>query len=198
LETVTVVWMALEAAGAIGAGVVAGSLLLVAFGADSLIELASGLVLRWRLAREALGRDLEGAERTELVATRISAALLVLLCVYVLASIVAGVVARLKPEASPLGIGVSALALVVMPLLALAKRRVNIVLGSAALRADIAETTACAFMSGTVLVGLVLNERLGWWWAEYVALAGLLVWLTRETNEVIEAVREGRAGYSGE
>ena len=194
LEIVTVVWMVVEASLAIGAGVVARSVLLTTFGADSLIELLSGGLLLWRLDAESTGGDLERVERTEIAATRLSAALLVALCFYVVATSAAGLFAHVEPDRSFLGLGVAAAALVVMPALAHGKRRVNRVLESSALRADIAETTVCAGMAATVLLGVALHASLGWWWAEYAAAVGLLGWLVVETREVLEAARAGRAG----
>jgi len=194
LERASVAWMAIEAALAIGAGVAARSVLLTTFGFDSLLELLSAALLAWRLSREAHGADMESLERIEIRATRLSAGLLVALCIYVVvATSAAGLVARVEPEASLLGLGVAAAAIVVMPTLAHGKRVVNRVLKSAALRADIAETRVCAYMAGTVVSGVALNRVAGWWWAEYVAAAGLLFWLVRETIEAVEAAREGRA-----
>ena len=190
LEIVTNVWMTLEALVAMGAGVMAGSILLIAFGADSVIELISGIVLLWRLATEATTGDTERIEKVERRATRISFVLLVLLCLYVAITTLIGVVWRAEPEGSPVGIIVSIGALIFMPLLARSKRGINQRLGSAALRADIVESITCAYMAGTVLVGLALNAALGWWWAEYVAAVVLLYWLVGETREAFEAARE--------
>ncbi len=191
LERVSVAWMAVEATLAIGAGVVARSVLLTAFGFDSVIELLSAALLTWRLGREAREVNTEALEVVEARATKVSAALLVALCLYVAVTSVAGLVAHVEPEPSLLGLAVAAAAVVVMPALAVGKRKVNGVLESAALRADIAETAVCAYMAATVVVGIALNRLLGWWWAEYVAAAGLLFWLVRETVETVEAAREG-------
>jgi divalent metal cation (Fe/Co/Zn/Cd) transporter len=190
LGVVTVVWMAFEAVIAIGAGLVARSVLLTAFGFDSVIELISGGVLLWRLSSEARGASSERMETVERRATRISAVLLVLLCVYVVLVGVAGLVTRLRPEGSALGVGVAAAAFVFMPLLAWRKRRANIVIGSPALRADIAETITCAYLAAATLVGAGLNLIAGWWWAEYVAALVLLVFIAMETKEAIESARE--------
>jgi divalent metal cation (Fe/Co/Zn/Cd) transporter len=190
LEVVTVVWMALEAVLAIGAGVVARSVLLTAFGFDSVIELVSGGVLLWRLSSESHGASTERMESVERRATRISAALLVLLCAYVVLVGFGGLVAKLRPEASVLGVGVAAAAVLVMPLLAWRKRRANLVIGSPALRADIAETITCAYLGAATLVGAGLNLIAGWWWAEYVAALVLLVFIAMETKEAIESARE--------
>jgi len=189
LEVVTVVWMALEAVLAIGAGIVARSVLLTAFGFDSVIELISGGTLLWRLSSEARGAGGERLETVERRATRISAVLLVLLCAYVVLVGLAGLVSRLRPEASVLGVGVAAAAVLVMPLLAWRKRRANLVIGSPALRADIAETITCAYLAAATLVGAGLNLIAGWWWAEYAAALVLLVFIAMETKEAIESAR---------
>lgn len=195
LEAFSLAWMLAEAAVAIGAGIAAHSVLLTTFGFDSVIELLSAAVLMWRLSREARGVDTERLEHIEIRATQLSAGLLVALCVYVVATSVAGLVARVEPEASVLGLGVAVVALVVMPALAVGKRAANRVLRSPALRADIAETTVCAYMAGTVVVGVGLNQLAGWWWAEYAAAAVLLFWLIRETREAVEAAHAGRTGH---
>ncbi len=189
LEVVTVVWMALEAVLAIGAGIVARSVLLTAFGFDSVIELISGGTLLWRLSSEARGAGGERLETVERRATRISAVLLVLLCAYVVLVGLAGLVSRLRPEASVLGVGVAVAAVLVMPLLAWRKRRANLVIGSPALRADIAETITCAYLAAATLVGAGLNLIAGWWWAEYAAALVLLVFIAMETKEAIESAR---------
>jgi divalent metal cation (Fe/Co/Zn/Cd) transporter len=89
-----------------------------------------------------------------------------------------------------LGVAVAAAAVLVMPILAWRKHQVNATIGSAALRADIAETITCAYMAGATLAGAGLNLLLGWWWAEYVGALALLVFVTMETREAIEAARE--------
>lgn len=189
LELISFVWMAVEAVLAIGAGIVARSVLLTAFGFDSVIELISGAVLLWRLSSEARGATPTRMEAVERRATRISAVLLVLLCAYLVIVGIAGLVARLQPEGSALGVGVAAAAVLVMPLLAWRKRRANLVIGSAALRADIAETITCAYLAAATLVGAGLNLVAGWWWAEYVAALALLVFIAMETKEAIESAR---------
>jgi divalent metal cation (Fe/Co/Zn/Cd) transporter len=189
LEVFTVAWMAVEAVLAIGAGISARSVLLTAFGFDSVIELLSGVTLLWWLSAEARGSGTSQIEGMERRATQISAALLVLLSGYLVFTGVGGLVLRLHPEGSALGVLVSAAAVVVMPLLAWRKRRVNATLGSAALRADIAETLTCAYMAAATLAGTALNLLVGWWWAEYAAALVLLVFVVMETREAIEAAR---------
>jgi len=187
LEVATVVWMAVEAVLAIGAGVAARSVLLTAFGFDSVIELISGGTLLWRLSSEARGASSERIETVERRATWISAVLLALLCVYLVGVGLAGLVARLRPEGSALGVGVAAAAVVIMPLLAWRKRRVNATLRSSALRADIAETITCAYMAAATLAGAALNLIAGLWWAEYAAAFVLLIFIGMETKEAIES-----------
>ena len=190
LEVFTIAWMAAEAVLAIGAGIAARSVLLTAFGFDSVIELLSGVTLLWRLSSQARGSGTVHREGMERRATQISAVLLVLLCGYLVLTGVGGLVLRLHPEASVLGVAVAAAAVVVMPLLAWRKRRVNLTIDSPALRADIAETLTCAYMAAATLAGTALNLLAGWWWAEYVAALALLVFIFMETSEAIEAARE--------
>jgi divalent metal cation (Fe/Co/Zn/Cd) transporter len=181
--------MAAEAVLAIGAGLAARSVLLTAFGFDSVIELLSGVTLLWRLTSE--GRGSPRMEAIERRATVISAALLVLLTAYLVVVGVGGLIAHLHPSGSALGVVVSAAAVIAMPILAWRKRKANALIGSAALRADIAETITCAYMAAATLVGAGLNLLLGLWWAEYLAALALLVFIVIETREAIEAARGG-------
>ena len=190
LEVFTVAWMAVEAVLAIGAGIAARSVLLTGFGLDSVIELLSGVTLLWRLSSEARGATAPHIERVERRATRISAALLALLCAYLLFFGLGGLVLGQRPEPSVLGVAVTAAAVVVMPILAWRKRQANAIIGSPALRADIAETITCAYMAAATLAGAGLNLLFGWWWAEYVGALALLVFIAMETKEAIEAARD--------
>ena len=190
LEALTVAWMAIEAAIAIGAGVAARSVLLTAFGTDSLIELISGATLLWRLRVESRRADAGRFEAVERRATQISAVLLILLCAYVAVTSVAGVLFRIEPERSWLGIAVSAAAVVAMPWLATRKQVVNRTLQSPALRADIAETATCAYLAAVTLLGVAVAALTGWWWTEYVAAIVLLWWLVPEAREALEAAGE--------
>jgi divalent metal cation (Fe/Co/Zn/Cd) transporter len=185
--------MAVEAGLAIWAGIAARSVLLTAFGADSLIELLSGATLLWRLRTEASGGDVKRLEAVEQRAVWVSAVLLIVLCLYVLVSAGAGLILRVEPRESWLGIAISAAAVVVMPLLAWRKRLANRAIDSSALRADIAETVTCAYLAGTTLLGVLINALTGFWWIEYLAAFALLFWLVREAREALEAVHEGRA-----
>jgi divalent metal cation (Fe/Co/Zn/Cd) transporter len=192
LEVFTVAWMVIEAVIAIGAGVVARSVLLTAFGLDSAIELISGATLLWRLSAEARGAGLERLEQVEKQAIWVSAVLLILLCAYLVATSILGLVTRVEPEGSWAGLGISAAAIVVMPVLAWRKRAANRVIQSSALRADVAETITCAYMAAATLAGVAVSTVLGWWWAEYVAALALLFFVGREAWEALEAAREGK------
>ncbi len=189
LEWFTVLWMAAEAVLAIGAGIAARSVLLTAFGADSLIELLSGGTLLWRLQIEAAGGDEARVERVERRAESISAALLILLCAYVAVTAIGGLVLRIQPERSWLGVAVSAVAVVVMPWLAARKRAANQTIQSPALRADIAESITCAYLAGVTLAGTAIDALTGLWWVEYFAAVLLLRWLVPEAREALAAAR---------
>ena len=184
--------MAVEAVAAIGAGIVARSVLLTAFGFDSVIELLSAGVLLWRFRIEMQGALTERLERIDLLVTTISAGLLSLLCLYVLLSSATGLFLGLQPEPSVGGLAIALAAVIAMPVLAWRKSRLNQTLGSAALRADIAETLTCAYMAAATLFGVALNILLHWWWADYLAALLLLFWLIQETREAIDAAREAQ------
>ena len=190
IEVITAIWMVIEMAVSIGAGIAARSVLLTAFGLDSLIELVSGSILLWRLSVESQGRDLISVEQAERRATRVVAVTLGLLCAYVLISSIYGLFTHAKPESSVLGMGVSAAALLIMPALAVAKRRLAKRINSAALAGDATNSITCAYMAATVLLGLVLNSLFGLWWIEYAAALGFLIWLVLETREAFEEARE--------
>jgi divalent metal cation (Fe/Co/Zn/Cd) transporter len=190
LEVFTVIWMVLEAAVALGAGIVARSFLLTAFGVDSVVELVSGSILLWRLTLESGIGDVERAENAEHKATWFVAITLGLLCLYVLASSVYGLVTQSKPDGSLVGIFISLGAVIVMPYLGISKRRVATRIQSDALRGDAAESFTCGYMAGTVLVGLALNALFHWWWAEDIAALVFLFWLFGETREAFEEARE--------
>ena len=192
IEVITVVWMVIEMAVSISAGIAAGSILLTAFGIDSLIELVSGGILLWRLLIESRQGDVERVERAEQRATWVVAITLALLCIYVLVTAVYGLLVHSKPESSIIGIGISAAAVLFMPYLAVTKRRIAMRIQSDALTGDAANSITCAYMAGTVLAGLAINTLFGWWWAENVAALLFLVWLLRETWEAFEEARSGQ------
>lgn len=190
LEIATVVWNAIEGIIAVGAGVLASSVALIGFGVDSFVETTSGAIVGWRLRAELVGQfDKEQAELLERRAGRIAGALLLGLSVYIVVD--AG--RRLfgfgsVAEESRLGIVLTAISMIIMPVLGWAKLRTAVALHSGALRADAYETITCSWLSLTTFLGLVLNAAFGWWWAD--PLAALAI--------VPLAVREGLEGWHGE
>jgi divalent metal cation (Fe/Co/Zn/Cd) transporter len=190
LELFTIVWMVAEAVVSIAAGVLARSALLTAFGIDSMVELLTGASLLWRLLVEARGGNIERVERAEQRTALVVGIALALLCVYVLVTAVYGLATHMRPKPSPLGIGITALAVVVMPWLAYTKRRIAGRIDSGALRGDAASSLTCGYMAATVLVGLALDATLHWWWIENVAELVFLVWLAQEAREALEEARK--------
>jgi len=184
-ERVTIAWMIVEAALAILAGFRARSVLVTAFGIDSVIELLSAAVLLWRMKNDSSPR----AEAVERRAAGISGALLVLLCLYIAASAAAGFARRMNPGQTILGLAIAVSAVVLMPILASWKGRINLELRSPALRADIAETRACGYMAAIVVAGVLLHRFFHFWWIEYAASLALLLWIAHEAKEAFEAAR---------
>jgi divalent metal cation (Fe/Co/Zn/Cd) transporter len=163
LEYFTLGWNLTEAAVAVGAGVFAGSIALLGFGIDSLIESLSGSILLWRLQQaQAHGKR----ERPALTLVGIS---FFLLALYVAVEAATSLLRHEHPETSVVGIVLSIVSLIVMPLLARAKRRVAERLESRALYADSRQTDICAYLSAILLGGLLLNALFGWWWADPIA-----------------------------
>jgi divalent metal cation (Fe/Co/Zn/Cd) transporter len=194
IEAVTVVWMTVEAVVAIGAGVAARSVLLTAFGLDSVVELVTGGVLLWRLMAEERGGALERVARAENRAAWVTGGGLILLCLYIVAGVTYNLLTHNRAEGSSVGILLSLVAVAGMPVLAWRKRAIAARIGSGALRGDAACSITCAYMAATLLLGLLLNTLLGWWWADSVAALGLLYWLAGEAREALEGARAGRGG----
>lgn len=132
---------------------------------------------------------MERVERAERRAAWVVGVSLLLLCIYVLGVSIYGLLTRAESETSPAGIGVTALAVIVMPWLAVTKRRLASRLDSASLRGDAASSLTCAYMAGTVLLGLALSALFHWWWAEHVAALLFLVWLAQEAREALAEAR---------
>lgn len=166
MEYFTVLWNLLEALVALASGALAGSIALIGFGLDSLIEVSSGTVLLWRLHAD---HDEERRERVERSALKLVGVSLLLLAAYIAVDSLISLAAGKAPERSLPGIALATASLIAMPLLARAKRRVAWALGSAALQADSRQTDICAYLSAVLLLGLLLNATFGWWWADPVA-----------------------------
>ncbi len=185
LATFTVVWNVVEGIVAIAAALAAESQALLGFGLDSGIESISASILLWRLFAER--RAPERVEQVERRAIRLIGASFFVLAAFVGVDAIHSLVTASEPESSPVGIALTALSLVVMPVLADKKRRVGRELGSRSVQADSTQTRACAYLSAVVLGGLVLNAALGWWWADPVAALGVVVFLLREGKEALTA-----------
>ena len=182
LEWMTAGWMIVEAAVAIGSGVAAQSLTLLAFGADSVIELLSACLLLWRLGVELRERE-AFSEATERTAGRAGAALLVALTVYVAGSAVWSLRQGTGQEFSALGFALAVDAIPIMAVLAAAKRRLADAIDSAALRADAVESVACLYLSGVVVIGLLAQWATGAWWVDGVSALALTPFLIKEAHE---------------
>lgn len=183
LEYLTLGWNCVEAVVAIISGIVAGSIALVGFGLDSVIEMSSGAALLWRLRSDA---DEHRRERVERIALRLVGLSFVLLALYVALDAGKSLWHHERPEESLPGIIIAALSLAVMPILARAKRRVAAGIDSGAMQADSRQTDICAYLSAILLAGLLLNATLGWWWADPVA--GLIM-VPIIAKEGLEALR---------
>jgi divalent metal cation (Fe/Co/Zn/Cd) transporter len=172
-------WHVAEFAIALAAGIAAGSVALIGFAADSLVEGIAGFVLVWRLAR---------GELYERRAQQLIAGTFFVVAAYVSIEAVRTLVAADAPDASPVGIALAAFTAATMPLLARAKRRVGNDLGSSATVNEASQTRLCAYMSLALLVGLVANAALGWWWADPLAALAIAA----------VALQEGVRGWRGE
>jgi divalent metal cation (Fe/Co/Zn/Cd) transporter len=176
-------WHGVEATVAVVAGVVAGSIALVGFGADSLIESLAGIILLWRFA--TVRTSSQEAERR---AQKLIGLSFYLIAAYVAFEAVRSLLVGAQPEASWVGIGLAALTLVTMPPLAVAKARVGEKLGSSATKSEGRQNMLCAYLSAALLVGLGANALFGLWWADPITallIAGV-------------AVKEGRESWRGE
>jgi divalent metal cation (Fe/Co/Zn/Cd) transporter len=183
LVLVTLCYNVAEAIVALWAGEAAGSIALVGFGLDSVIETAASGMLVWRLTREGSGRNPETADRAEGLARRFVGWTFLALAAYVVVQSVRSLARGAAAEESVVGMLLAMLSLAVMPLLAWRKWRVAEAMGSAALMAEAKETLACSYLSLCLLAGLALNALLGWWWADPVGAALMVPWLVREGIE---------------
>ncbi|HST55292.1 MAG TPA: cation transporter [Solirubrobacteraceae bacterium] len=173
-------WHGIEATVAIGAGFVAGSVALVGFGADSLIEMLAGLVVLWRFATSSTG-----AERR---AQQLISVFFYAIGLYVAVEAIRSLAGAHEPAVSWVGIGLSTFTLATMPPLAIAKARVADALGSPATKSESRQTMLCAYLSAGLLLGLGLNALFGWWWADPVTALVIAA----------VAVKEGRGAWRGE
>jgi divalent metal cation (Fe/Co/Zn/Cd) transporter len=163
LEYATMAWMVAEAAVAITAGVLASSIVLIGFGLDSVIEFFAAIIVIWQLRGEIAG------QQRETRAVRLIAVTFFALALYLATESIHDLVTRARPGESIAGLAVSVAALVVMPVLAVAKRRTGQAMGNRTLVAESAESFFCAYTSAAALAGVGLNTALGWWWADPAA-----------------------------
>ncbi|MFS0866376.1 cation transporter [Microbacterium sp. 179-B 1A2 NHS] len=178
---VSISYNIIEAVVAIWAGALASSAALIGFGLDSVVEVLSAAAIAWQYTRKH-------PERWEKVTVRGVGLAFFALAAYVSVDALIGLINREGPEHSPLGVAITALSLVVMPLLAWLEVRTGRELGSRSVTADAKQLVLCVYLSAAVFVGLILNGVLGWWWADSVA-ALVVAFL---------AVREGIEAWSGD
>jgi divalent metal cation (Fe/Co/Zn/Cd) transporter len=180
LNYLTIGYNAFEAVVALIAGSVAGSVALVGFGVDSVIEVSASAAAQWRLRVDV---DKERRERIERVTLKIIGSSFLALAGYVLVDSGKTLLRREHPERSTLGLIILVLSVIIMPVLARAKRRVARALDSRALEADAVQTSLCAYLSAIALVGVALNALLGWWWADPLAALAMVPIIAKEGIE---------------
>jgi divalent metal cation (Fe/Co/Zn/Cd) transporter len=178
LEYLTVGWNAVEGIVSVAAGAAASSTALIGFGIDSFIESTSGSVMLWRLH----GAQHESKEGTAL---RLVGWSLLALAAYVLIDSALTLVQRDPPSRSLVGIGLACVSLIAMPVLAARKRAAAVEINSRALVADAKQTSICAYLSAILLVGLLLNALLGWWWADPLAALVMVPLIAKEGRDAI-------------
>jgi divalent metal cation (Fe/Co/Zn/Cd) transporter len=183
LNYLTIAYNTVEAIVSLAAGLIAGSVALVGFGVDSGIEVTASVAAQWRLRADL---DPVRRERVEHVTHRVIGVSFLALAVYVAVESVETLWKREAPEASTVGLVILGLSVLIMPVLARAKRRVARALESRALEADAAQTSLCAYLSAIALAGVTLNAAFGWWWADPVAALAMVPIIA---NEGIEGLR---------
>lgn len=186
LEWTSVAWMLIEGTVAIGAAVAARSITLLAFGADSLIELASAGVLLWRL-RVELKQGRIFSEEAERITARIGGALLFVLALYVVATAALNLWRHSGADFSGPGLAIAAVSIPVMWWLARRKMAIAEPLRTAALRADAAESIACGYLAGVVVIGLLAQLLLEAWWVDGATSLGIVYFLVKEGREAWSA-----------
>lgn len=181
LAGASVAYNAIECVIAIAAGIAAGSVALIGFGLDSIVEVSSGLIILWQFRHRL-------PESRERVALRLMALSFFALAAYVIFESARALLGGAEPDPSPVGIGLAAASLMIMPFLSWAQRRTGCALGSTTVVADSTQTLLCTYLSAVLLLGLVLNATLGWGWAD--PIAGLVI--------AAVAIKEGREAWRGE
>jgi divalent metal cation (Fe/Co/Zn/Cd) transporter len=190
LEYFTVDWNIIEAGVAIAAGIVAGSVALIGFGFDSAIEVTSAVGLLWRLRKAGPHAEVSEESQAEKRALYVVAATFFLLAAFITYDAIFALIQQEEPLTSPVGIVLSALSLVVMPVLAYAKYRAGREMGSRALVADSKETWVCSYLSLALLVGVGAFALFGWWWADPVGALAMLPVIVWQGWETLSEARE--------
>jgi len=184
LEYLTIAWNILEGMVAVISGAVAGSVSLVGFGIDSFIEVTSASTLLWRMSVDA---DDQRREQNERLSLKIVGICFIALAMYVGYESTSDLVSRKRPEHSIPGIVLASASLVVMPLLSRAKKKIGSSLSSAAMRADAKQSDFCVYLSVILLIGLLLNAGLNWWWTDPVAALIMVPIIAKEGIDGIKA-----------
>jgi divalent metal cation (Fe/Co/Zn/Cd) transporter len=184
LSYITLGYNVFEGLASLVAGTLAGSIALVGFGIDSLIEVTSSAAALWRLRADL---DVVRRERVERASLRVIGISFLALALYIVANASHDLWKHELPTKSTVGIVVTGLSVIIMPLLARAKRRIAVSLDSRALRADATQTDLCVYLSAFALLGLALNAALGWWWADPVAALAMTPFIAKEGIEGVRA-----------
>ena len=186
VEYLSSAWMAIEFSASIALGVLAGSFALLAFGGDSLIELISGFAVLNHLRNDVGSSEIHDSKRVEQITTALLFSLVPVIGLGAVYSFVLG----LRPEGSPLGIGLAIGAVIIMPYLYFQKRKIGEQTREAPLEIDAVESVTCFFMSIALLGGLLAEFFFGLWWADYLATAVILVFVAREASESYHELHE--------
>jgi len=188
LNYLTIGYNTIEAVVSLVAGLVAGSVALIGFGVDSAIEVTASVAAQWRLRSD---RDSIRRERVERLSRQVIGGSFLALSAYVTVDSVLTLWQREAPDPSVVGLGILVLSAFVMPVLARAKRRVALALGSRALEADAMQTSICAYLSVIALAGVALNTFVGLWWADPVAALVMVPIIAKEGLEGLAAKGNG-------
>jgi divalent metal cation (Fe/Co/Zn/Cd) transporter len=198
IELIALFWMVIEASIAITTGFATHSVSLEGFGIDSIIELVAGSIILWRLLVEMRGGSIEVVSHAERRASWITGISLFGLALYIVADSAFAFLTQSRPQVSWWGIGLAIAAAIIMPLLWQGKLRVAKRIESTALKADAVCSVTCAYMSFTLLSGLLLNKFFGLWWADALAALALVYFIVREGREALHEARTGEKCNCGD
>ncbi|TPR17608.1 cation transporter [Apilactobacillus timberlakei] len=186
VEYLSTLWMLIEFVVALYSGIMAKSILLIAFGLDSFLEIIAGSVLIWRLKKEVNGAASETIKKAEKITSMLVGIILILLSIYVTITSLLNLFGHGVADDSLSGIIIAILSLLMMPFFIIKKRRYGKILKSDALIEDSYCNVTCAYIAGTVLAGMILNALFGFWWADSVASLILVYFIFTEGLEGIK------------